>query len=165
MESIELESLDRYQRYMREALKEAEKAMSDGEVPVGCVVVNENRIVGRGHNQREMLQDSTAHAEMIAISAACQTLETWRLENCEMYVTLEPCPMCAGAIVLSRVVRLVIGAMDPKAGACGTLYDIVRDERLNHSVEVVSGVMAADSQFLLKSFFKRLRSKDEPRGE
>jgi tRNA(adenine34) deaminase len=162
---LESDVQEKRHRYMNEALKEATRAASEGEVPVGCVIVHENRIVGRGHNQRETLQDATAHAEMIAISAACQTLGTWRLEDCIMYVTLEPCPMCAGAIVLSRVKQLVFGADDPKAGACGTLYDIVRDEKLNHIVEVVSGVMAQDAQILLKEFFTSLREKGQTAGE
>jgi len=143
---LESDVQEKHHRYMNEALKEATRAAAEGEVPVGCVIVHEDRIVGRGHNQRETLQDATAHAEMIAISAACETLGTWRLEDCTMYVTLEPCPMCAGAIVLSRVRQLVFGARDPKAGACGTLFDIVRDEKLNHIVDVVSGVMAQDAQ-------------------
>jgi len=156
---------ERHQRHMHEALKEAALAMSEGEVPVGCVIVHDDRIIGRGHNQREMLQDATAHAEMIAISAACQTLGTWRLEDCTMYVTLEPCPMCAGAIVMSRVRELVFGANDPKAGACGTLFDIVRDERLNHTVEVIAGVMAQDARILLQEFFRNLREDDQDAEE
>jgi tRNA(adenine34) deaminase len=162
---LESDVQETHHRYMNEALKEAARAASEGEVPVGCVIVHEDRIVGRGHNQRETLQDATAHAEMIAISAACQTLGTWRLEDCIMYVTLEPCPMCAGAIVLSRVKQLVFGARDPKAGACGTLFDIVRDDKLNHIVEVVSGVMAQDAQILLKEFFANLREEDQAAGE
>ena len=143
--------------WMRMALREAEKAAELKEVPVGCVIVQENHIIGRGFNQREMLQDASAHAEMIAISAACQALGSWRLENCTMFVTMEPCPMCAGAIVLSRIERLVYAASDPKAGACGTLYDIVRDDRLNHSVEVTGGVCEEESRQLIRQFFKTLR--------
>jgi tRNA(adenine34) deaminase len=156
---------ERHRRFMEEALKEAARAADDGEVPVGCVVVHHDRIVGRGHNQRERFQDATAHAEMIAISAACRTLETWRLEDCTLYVTLEPCPMCAGAIVLSRIEKLIFAAHDPKAGACGTLFDLVRDDRLNHTVEVVSGLMAEDAQALLQKFFRRLRKHGEPAEE
>lgn len=150
---------ERHDVFMQEALKEARRAAEKGEVPVGCVITLENRIIGRGYNQREMLQDATAHAEIIAISAACQTMQSWRLEGCAMYVTLEPCPMCAGAIVLTRIPLLVYGANDPKAGACGTLFDIVRDSRLNHSVEVISGVMADQSQVLLRDFFVELRNR------
>jgi tRNA(adenine34) deaminase len=149
---------ERYHRYMEQALLEAARAKGENEVPVGCVVTLGDRIIGRGHNQRETLQDATAHAEMIAISAACQTLGTWRLEDCAIYVTLEPCPMCAGAIVLSRIGDLIYGASDPKAGACGSLFDIVRDNRLNHTVRVVSGVMAEDCQALLQDFFKGVRT-------
>jgi tRNA(adenine34) deaminase len=145
--------------WMRMALREASKALEADEVPVGCVIVHEGRIIGRGHNQRETLRDSTAHAEMIAISAACQALQSWRLEGSTLYVTMEPCPMCAGAIVLSRIGRLVFGASDPKAGACGTLYNIVQDSRLNHSVEIVAGILEEDSRQLLLDFFKKLRGK------
>lgn len=143
--------------WMQMALREAEKAAELKEVPVGCVIVQENHIIGRGFNQREMLQDASAHAEMIAITAACQALGSWRLEHCTMYVTMEPCPMCAGAIVLSRIERLVFAADDPKAGACGTLYDIVRDNRLNHTVEVTGGVCEEESRQLIQQFFKTLR--------
>ncbi|MFH1892201.1 MAG: tRNA adenosine(34) deaminase TadA [Candidatus Zixiibacteriota bacterium] len=155
---------DRHNLFMREALREAEKAAEKGEVPVGCVIVHDNRIIGRGYNRREALQDATAHAEIIAISAACQTMHSWRLEDCTMYVTLEPCPMCAGAIVLTRIPVLVYGADDPKAGACGTLFDIVRDSRLNHIVEVIDGVMAREAQSLLQDFFRTLRRRNS-KGE
>jgi tRNA(adenine34) deaminase len=126
---------------------------------VGCVIVHENKIIGRGFNQREMLKDPTAHAEMIAISAACDQMVSWRLENTVMYVTMEPCPMCAGAIVLARIPRLVYAASDPKAGACGTLYNITKDDRLNHIVEVAAGVMEDESRGLLQEFFKKLREE------
>jgi tRNA(adenine34) deaminase len=151
---------DKY--WMRMALREAEKALEKKEVPVGCVVIHENKIIGRGYNQREMLNDSTAHAEMIAISAACQQMGSWRLENTAMYVTMEPCPMCAGAIVLSRIPRLVYGVEDQKAGACGTIYNIVEDPRLNHVVEVVRNVLENESRELLQNFFRKLR---EDKGE
>jgi tRNA(adenine34) deaminase len=148
---------DKY--WMRLALREAEKALEQKEVPVGCLVIHENKIIGRGYNQREMLNDSTAHAEMIAISAACQQMGSWRLENTTIYVTMEPCPMCAGAIVLSRIPRLVYGVEDPKAGACGTLYNIVQDSRLNHTVEVIGGVLESDSRQLIQNFFRKLREE------
>jgi tRNA(adenine34) deaminase len=148
---------DKY--WMRLALREAEKALEQKEVPVGCLVIHENKIIGRGYNQREMLNDSTAHAEMIAISAACQHMGTWRLENTAIYVTMEPCPMCAGAIVLSRIPRLIYGVEDPKAGACGTLYNIVQDSRLNHIVEVIGGVLESDSRELIQNFFRKLREE------
>jgi len=148
-----------HEHWMHYAIKEAEKAYQSREVPVGAVVVHENRIVGRGYNQIEILRDPTAHAEMIAISAAANTLESWRLENCSIYVTLEPCAMCAGAIVLSRIQTLIYACDDPKAGACGSLRNIIQDYRLNHQVEIVSGVFSTQASGLLKSFFRELREK------
>ncbi|MBN2490016.1 MAG: nucleoside deaminase [Planctomycetes bacterium] len=138
---------------MRAALREAERAAAEDEVPVGCVIVRHGRVVGRAHNQRERLKDPTAHAEMLALTQAAAAAGDWRLDGAAMYVTLEPCPMCAGALVLARLARLVFGAEDPKAGACGTLYDIVRDPRLNHRLEVVGGVLAEECGGLLRSFF------------
>lgn len=145
------------QRWIRLALQEAWKAYECGEIPVGAVVVNEGKVIGRGYNQVETLQDPTAHAEIIAIGAAATALESWRLSECDLYVTLEPCPMCAGAIHLARIRRLVFGAYDPKKGACGSLMDIVRDERLNHRVEVVPGVSEEDCSYILKAFFEDIR--------
>ena len=142
---------------MREALKEARLASGENEVPVGCVIVHEGRIVGRAHNQRERLSDPTAHAEMIAVTQASAALESWRLTGCTAYVTIEPCVMCAGALVLARVDRLVFGARDEKAGACGTLYNLVQDERLNHRIDVTEGVLADEAAALLKEFFRRRR--------
>ena len=153
------------EHFMKHALREALNAYEDDEVPVGAVIVKDGRIIGRGHNLREKLHDPTAHAEMIALTAAAEGLGDWRLEDCEIYVTLEPCPMCAGALVNSRIKRLVYGASDPKAGACGTLYNLVEDERLNHMVEVVSGVMAEDSAVLLREFFRARRTKKKTRDE
>jgi len=144
---------------MDQAIRQAEKACREGEVPVGAVIVHDDRIVGRGHNQTETLKDPTAHAEIIAISAAADTLQSRRLENCTLYVTLEPCAMCAGAIVLARIRLLVYGCEDPKAGACGSLRNIVQDHRLNHRVEIVSGVRDDFSAGLLKSFFHERRIK------
>ncbi len=146
-----------HQRFMQQAYLLAEQAYREKEIPVGAVVVYENRIVGKGYNQVERLKDPTAHAEILAISAACQTLETKFLENCTLYVTLEPCPMCAGALVWSRIKTLVYGAHDSKAGACGSLYNIVTDSRLNHRMEVIHGIMENESEALLKSFFKEQR--------
>ena len=143
---------------MKQALREAEKAFEDDEVPVGAVVVHEGRIIGRGYNQIERLEDPTAHAEMIALTAAANHLKSRRLEGCTMYVTLEPCPMCAGAIVLARVPTLVFAAYDPKAGACGTLMNIPQDKRLNHSVHVIPGICDKESEELLKGFFGRVRT-------
>jgi len=142
---------------MKQALREAEKAYEQDEVPVGAVVVHKGKVIGRGYNQIERLQDPTAHAEMIAITAATNNLQSRRLEECILYVTLEPCPMCAGAIVLSRIPTLVFATFDPKAGACGTLYNIVHDKRLNHSVHVISGVCDRESEEYLKGFFGRVR--------
>lgn len=144
-------------RWMKFALKEAERAAENGEVPIGAVVVHEGRIIGRGHNQVERLKDPTAHAEMLAITAACDTLGDKFLHNCTLYVTLEPCPMCAGSLVLARLPRLVFGAFDPKAGACSTLYNIVQDSRLNHQMEVISGLEEDASVDLLKRFFYEQR--------
>ena len=146
-----------HEQMMRRAFREAEAALEEGEVPVGAVIVKEGRIIGRGHNQRETLRDPTAHAEMIAITQAAAAVEAWRLTDCTMYVTLEPCSMCAGAIVLARIPRVVYAAVDPKAGACGSVMDIVRDDRLNHRVDVVSGVLAAECSAILKDFFRTRR--------
>jgi tRNA(adenine34) deaminase len=146
------------EQWMKHALLEAEKAFEHGEVPVGAIIVHDGKIIGRGHNQIERLQDPTAHAEMIAITAAANHLQSRRLEGCAMYVTLEPCPMCAGAIVLARIPTLVFGSFDPKAGASGTLYNITHDKRLNHTVHVVSGVCDRESEELLKGFFGRVRT-------
>jgi len=151
------ESVRSDERFMRMALREAEAAAVEGEVPVGAVIVKEGRILGRAHNQREILSDPTAHAEMIAVTQAAQALEAWRLEGATIYVTLEPCPMCAGALVQARMKRLVYGAADPKAGACGTLYNIVCDERLNHRLEVTAGVLADEARELLQAFFQKKR--------
>lgn len=145
---------------MRAALREAEKGYESGEVPIGAVVVHDNRIVGRGHNQTEGLNDPTAHAEIIAIGAAASYLNSWRLSGCALYVTLEPCPMCAGAIVLARIDRLIFGPFDPKAGACGSLMNIVQDQRLNHRVAITPEVSTDECGALLKSFFKQLRQED-----
>lgn len=148
-------------RYMRRALDVARRSLESEDVPVGAVVVRGGRIVGRGWNQREKLQDPTAHAEMLALTAAAEYLGAWRLEGCTMYVTLEPCPMCAGALVLARVARVVFGAADPKGGACGSLYHLTQDARLNHRVPTEGGVLAAESVRLLQSFFHRRRALGE----
>jgi len=144
-------------QFMQAALKEAQKALSLKEVPVGAVVTLQDQIIGKGFNQVESLNDPTAHAEMIAISAAANYLQSWRLEHCSIYVTLEPCSMCAGAIVLSRIKWLYYSADDPKAGSCGSLRNIVQDKRLNHQVRLQSGLLAKESEDLLKSFFRNLR--------
>ncbi len=146
-----------HEYWMEQAFLEAEKAYREGEVPVGAVVVYENRIIGRGHNRIEALQDPTAHAEMLAITAAADYLGSRRLLDTRLYVTLEPCSMCAGAIVLARIPLLVYGASDPKSGACGSLYNIVQDPRLNHRVEVLSGVLENKCGLILSEFFRKLR--------
>jgi len=145
--------------FMRQALREARKALESDEVPVGAVVVHEGRVIGRAHNQREMLKDPTAHAEMIALTQAAAALESWRLTGATMYVTLEPCVMCAGALVNARVRRVVFAARDEKAGACGSVYQIGRDARLNHRFEVEGGLLEADAAALLVDFFDRKRPR------
>ncbi|MCH8804982.1 MAG: nucleoside deaminase [Planctomycetes bacterium] len=146
---------------MRQALDVAAWALDSDDVPVGAVVVHEGHVIGRGHNQREKLNDPTAHAEMIALTAAAEYLHHWRLDACTIYVTLEPCPMCAGALVLARINRLVFGASDPKGGACGSLYEITGDPRLNHRLETVSGVLAEPAGELLRNFFRKRRELGE----
>ncbi len=145
------------ERFLEAALAEARAAEDDGEVPIGAVVVFRGRIIGRGRNRVEATQDPTAHAEIIAIGAAAQALKSWRLDDATLYVTLEPCHMCAGAAVQARLTRLVYGARDPKAGACGSLAMVPQDLRLNHRVEVVSGVLAEECGTLLAQFFKKRR--------
>jgi tRNA(adenine34) deaminase len=148
------------------ALDLAAAAGRDGDVPVGAVVVSPSgEVVGEGRNLREALGDPTAHAEVVALRAAAQALGEWRLEDCTLVVTLEPCPMCAGALLLSRVSRLVLGAWDPKLGACGSVWDIVRDRRANHFVEVVGGVRAPESSQLLLSFFEGHRAGGSPEAQ
>jgi tRNA(adenine34) deaminase len=151
-------SYDTDERFMRAALAEAEAALENDDVPVGSVIVHSGRIIGRGFNQRELLQDPTAHAEMLAMTAAAEHVKSWRLLDCTLYVTLEPCAMCAGAIVLARIPRLVFGATDPKTGACGSVFNIVSDDRLNHSVNALSGILEHDCAALLKAFFSQQRA-------
>jgi tRNA(adenine34) deaminase len=143
---------------MRLALGEAREALADGEVPIGAVVVHQERVIGSAHNQREMLRDPTAHAEMIAITQAAEALGSWRLIDCALYVTLEPCPMCAGAIVQARLPTVIYGATDPKAGACHTLYQITADPRLNHRAAVIGGVLADECRAILQEFFAGQRA-------
>jgi tRNA(adenine34) deaminase len=147
------------QQYMRMAVEAAKIAQNNGDVPIGAVIVHGERVIGRAYNQREQLQDPTAHAEIIALTQAATALENWHLNGCTMYVTLEPCPMCAGALVLSRMDRLVYGCDDPKAGACGTLYNIVEDGRLNHRLEVTAGVLQEECKKQLQDFFQKKRDE------
>jgi tRNA(adenine34) deaminase len=144
--------------HMEMALEEAASAVQEDEVPIGAVIVSMQKgVIARAHNQRERLQDPTAHAEMIAITQAAQALRSWRLEDCALYVTLEPCPMCAGAIVLARLPLVVYGTGDPKAGACHTLYEITSDPRLNHRAQVIGGVLAECCSGILSDFFAAKR--------
>lgn len=143
---------------MERAIQAAHEGLRQNEVPVGCVIVHEGRIIGRGYNQREMLQDPSAHAEMIAITAAATHLGSWRLENTQLYVTLEPCPMCAGAIILSRIAEVYFGAYDPKAGCCGTLMNLLEDSRFNHQPLVCGGILIDACGALLTDFFRNIRA-------
>lgn len=153
---------ERYAAWMGAALELAAGAVSDGDVPVGAVVVDPSgQVVGQGRNVREAHQDPTGHAEVVALRAAARALGTWRLEGCSLVVTLEPCPMCAGALVLARVSRLVLGAWDPKLGATGSVWDLVRDRRATHRVEVVGGVREEECARLLLDFFERQRVPEE----
>jgi tRNA(adenine34) deaminase len=150
------------QHFMMLALAEAAAAAVEDEVPIGAVIVHEGQVLAAAHNQREQLRDPTAHAEMIAITQAATALDSWRLENCTLYVTLEPCPMCAGAIAQSRVKRVVYGADDPKAGAVKTLYQLLEDTRLNHRAEVTAGVLAEECGRVLSEFFQQKRLAKKP---
>ncbi|AHD03903.1 tRNA adenosine(34) deaminase TadA [Paenibacillus larvae] len=152
-------SVEEHEQWMQEAISEALKAETIHEVPIGAVIVHEGRIIGRGHNLRETSMDPTAHAEMIAIREASEYLRAWRLLNCTLYVTLEPCPMCAGAIVQSRILRVVYGTIDPKAGCAGTLMNLLQEDRFNHRVEVINGILREECSSLLTSFFRKLRNK------
>lgn len=158
-------SLGIHERFMREALKEARLSFEKGEVPVGAVVVYRQKIIGRAHNQMEMLHDPTAHAEMIAITQAAEALargsgdHRGSLEGATLYVTMEPCPMCAGALVLSKAKAVVFGIKDPKAGACGSLFNLVADDRLNHQLRVQSDVLAEEAKVFLQEFFRTLRKE------
>ena len=145
------------EKYMKEAIKQARKAEKINEVPIGCVIVFEDKIIARGYNRRNTDKSTLAHAEIIAIKKASKVMGDWRLEGCTMYVTLEPCQMCAGAIVQARLDKVVIGSMNPKAGCCGSVLNIVNEERFNHQVEMVTGVLGEECSSMLTEFFKRLR--------
>ncbi|MSR93760.1 nucleoside deaminase [Clostridiaceae bacterium 68-1-5] len=146
-------------KYMKEAIRQAKKAYALGEVPIGCVIVYEGKIIGRGYNRRTTEKNPLAHAEMIAIRKASRRLGDWRLEGCQMYVTLEPCQMCAGAIVQARMDKVVIGCMNPKAGCAGSVLDLLREEAFNHQAEVETGVLEKECSEMMKAFFKELREK------
>ncbi len=146
-----------HQQFMQKALLLAEEARRKGEVPIGALVVKDQQIIGKGFNQVETLKDPTAHAEMIAISAACETLGQKYLSGCTLYVTLEPCPMCSGALVWSKIDTVVFGASDPKSGGCGSLFNISANNELNHQVSIIQGILEIDCEFLLKDFFREKR--------
>jgi tRNA(adenine34) deaminase len=144
--------------WMRMALQEAQKGYRLGEVPVGAVIMLDDQVIGRGFNQTEKLKDPTAHAEILAITSACEAVGDWRLDNSVMYCTLEPCSMCAGAAVLARIAKIVFGAADPKFGACGSIFNIPTDPRLNHRIEIESGVMADEVGEMMRTFFREIRN-------
>lgn len=146
-------------KYMKEALKQAKKAEKIEEVPIGCVIVYQGAVISRGYNRRNIQASTLAHAEILAIQKASKKIGDWRLEECTMYVTLEPCPMCAGAIVQARIPKVVIGAMNPKAGCAGSILNLLQESRFNHQVETVCGVLGEECQVLMKDFFKSLREK------
>lgn len=146
-------------KFMKEAIKEAKKAADKLEVPVGCVIVKDGKIIARAHNQKESKTDTTKHAEIIAIQKASKKLEAWRLLECEMYVTLEPCSMCAGAMIQARIKKVYIGAMDKKTGACGSVLNLLQDYPFNHKVEIETGIEKEECEEILKEFFKKLRQK------
>lgn len=154
----------KHERFMKLALKEAEVALSEGEIPVGAVIVSGDELIAKAHNQKELLRDPTAHAEMIAVTQAAAALGRWRLTDTTMYVTLEPCAMCAGAIVQARIPLVVFGAFDEKAGAAGSLMNLLADIRLNHQPEVISGFKADESRRLMRAFFQKMRDKSLRRG-
>ena len=148
------------QRYMKLAIDQAVIARENGDVPIGAIIVFKDTIIAKAHNQRHLLNDPTAHAEIIALTQAAEFIGNWRLNGCSIYVTLEPCPMCAGALVLARIDRLIFGCYDPKAGACGSLYNIPKDKRLNHNIETTSGILEADCAELLQDFFRTCRNEN-----
>ena len=149
------------EQFMHIALQEAAAAFEENETPVGSVIVFENRIIGRGHNRTEQLKDASAHAEMIALSAAYNHFGDWRLEGCAMFSTIEPCTMCAGAAMLSRIATIVYGAPDPKFGACGSIFNVPSEPRLNHNAEIIGGVLQDEAAELMQQFFRRLRQGKE----
>lgn len=145
------------EKFMKEAIKQAKKAYAIGEVPIGCVIVHEGKIIGRGYNRRTIDKNTLAHAELMAIRKASKKMDDWRLEECTMYVTLEPCQMCSGAIVQSRMTRVVVGCMNPKAGCAGSILNLLQMEEFNHQVELETGVLEEECSQMMKSFFKELR--------
>ena len=153
------------EKYMKAAIREAKKAWAIGEVPIGCVIVFEGRIIARGYNRRMTDKNVLAHAEITAIRKACRKIGDWRLEGCEMYVTLEPCPMCAGAIVQARIPRVCIGSMNPKAGCAGSVLNILEEEGFNHQVQTEKGILEEECSGMLKEFFRELRRRKKEREQ
>ncbi|MDZ7806867.1 MAG: tRNA adenosine(34) deaminase TadA [Gracilimonas sp.] len=157
MSITDLPLMQKHQKYMARAFMLAEQAYENDEIPVGAIVVYKDQIIGKGYNQVEMLNDPTAHAEMLAISAACETISEKYLSECILYVTLEPCAMCAGAAVWSKLGTIVFGAQDARSGGCGSVFNIAANKKLNHQIEIIQGVMESESEYLLKEFFKQKR--------
>lgn len=153
------------EKYMKEAIKQAKKAAAIDEVPIGCVIVHDGRIIGRGYNRRNIDKSSLAHAEILAIKKAGKVIGDWRLEDCTLYVTLEPCQMCAGAIVQARIPKVVIGSMNPKAGCCGSVLNILQVDKFNHQVEMETGVLGEECSEMLSSYFRELRIRKKSQAE
>ena len=151
--------MDEKIKFMKESLKEAQKSYKKEEIPVGAIIVKDGKIIARGHNLKETKTDPTKHAEIIAIQKACKKLQTWRLTGCTMYVTLEPCSMCAGSLIQSRLDKVVIGTMDEKTGACGSVLNLLADYKFNHIVQIETGIMQEECKTILQQFFKELRAK------
>lgn len=149
------------EKYMKEALKQAKKAYDIGEVPIGCVIVYKDKVIGRGYNKRNTQKTTLAHAELIAIERASKVMGDWRLEDCDMYVTLEPCQMCSGALVQARIKKVIIGTMNPKAGCAGSILNLLQMEEFNHQLEIESGVMESECTDILQMFFKELRKRNK----
>ena len=157
--------LTREEKYMKAAIREAKKAWALGEVPIGCVIVHDGKIIARGYNRRTVDKNVLAHAEIIAMRKACRIIGDWRLEDCTMYVTLEPCPMCAGAIVQARIPKVYIGSMNPKAGCAGSVLNLLDEKGFNHQVETEEGLLGEECSMMLKEFFKELREKRKKKKE
>ena len=153
------------EKFMKQAIKQAKKAYAIGEVPIGCVIVHDGKVIGRGYNRRTIDKNTLAHAELMAIRKASRKMDDWRLEECTMYVTLEPCQMCSGAIVQSRMTRVVIGCMNPKAGCAGSILNLLQMEEFNHQVELETGVLEEECSQMMKSFFKELRDAKKKKKE
>lgn len=151
--------MDERIKFMKEALKEAQKSYKKEEIPVGAIIVKDGKIIAKGHNLKETKTDPTKHAEIIAIQKACKKLQTWRLTGCTMYVTLEPCSMCAGSLIQARIDKVVIGTMDEKTGACGSVLNLLADYKFNHIVQIETGIMQEECKTILQQFFKELRAK------